>query len=236
MTDTSQQPSAAENGPQVIIGADELVDHPDSWPVRSARLLAAGAVSSFVEEEIRAPDEHLLQRQFTVHPGAVGIIALDAEERVALVRQYRHPVRHRLIEPPAGLLDVDGEDYRAAAARELAEEVGLAAADWRVLVEEFTSPGGLTESMRMYLARDLTEAPAPDGFVKHGEEAHMDIVWAPLEDLVDAVLAGRLHSPTLVVGVLAAWTAKTRGGFDGLRPADAPWPAREALLRAQTAY
>nr|WP_091532917.1 NUDIX hydrolase [Microlunatus soli] len=213
-----------------------MVDTAESWPVRSAEVLAAGAVSTFVQEQVLTPDEDVLERQFTLHPGAVGIIALDADERVALVRQYRHPVRHRLIEPPAGLLDVDGEDYRAGAARELAEEVGLAADDWRVLVEEFTSPGGLSESMRMYLARGLSPAPAPEGFVKHGEEAHMDIVWAALEDLVDAVLAGRLHSPTLVVGVLAAWTAKTRGGFENLRPADAPWPAREQMFQRQTRY
>lgn len=221
---------------RVIIGIDDLIDTSESWPVKSTRLLAAGAVSSFVAEEIVTPDGHVLNRQFTVHPGAVGVIALDADERVALVRQYRHPVRHRLIEPPAGLLDVAGEDYQPAAARELAEEVGLAAADWRVLVEEFTSPGGLSESMRMFLARELSPAPAPVGFVKEGEEANMDIVWAALDDLVTAILAGRLHSPTLVVGVLAAWAAKSRGGFDTLRAADAPWPAREDLLSQQTTY
>ncbi|HEY9294591.1 MAG TPA: NUDIX hydrolase [Microlunatus sp.] len=213
-----------------------MIDSPESWPVKSTERLASGAVSSFVKEEILTPDDEVLDRQFTLHPGAVGILALDDHDRVALVRQYRHPVRHRLIEPPAGLLDVDGEDYLVGAQRELAEEVGLAASDWRVLAEEFTSPGGLSESMRMYLARDLSDAPAPEGFVKHGEEAHMDIVWASLVDLVDGVLAGRLHSPTLVVGVLAAWAAKTRTGFDLLRPADAPWPAREELLRRQTDY
>lgn len=221
---------------KLIIGPDQLLDVPESWQVTDRQLLAEGVVSRFVAETVLTPDGEPLQRQFTLHPGAVGIIALDDQERVALVRQYRHPVRHRLIEPPAGLLDVDGEDYVVAAQRELAEEVGLAASDWRVLSEEFTSPGGLAESMRMFLARGLTEAPAPDGFVKHGEEAHMDTVWATLDDLVDGVLAGRLHSPTLITGVLTAWAAKTRGGFDLLRPADAPWPAREDFLRQQTRY
>jgi ADP-ribose pyrophosphatase len=220
----------------VIIGPDELIDAPHSWPVESSTMLASGAVSSFVEERVLTPDRQPLDRQFTLHPGAVGIIALDDQERVALVRQYRHPVRHRLIEPPAGLLDVDGEGYLIGAQRELAEEVGLAATDWRVLAEEFTSPGGLSESMRMFLARGLSAAATPDDFVKHGEEAHMDIVWASLDDLVSGVLAGRLHSPTLVVGVLAAWAAKTRDGFDALRPADVPWPAREAMLQRQTSF
>ena len=154
-----------------------------------------------------APDGQTLQREYLRHPGAVGIIALDGAGRVALVRQYRHAVRHRLIEPPAGLLDVDGEAYVLAAQRELAEEVGLAADTWHVLVDLFTTPGIIAESLRVYLARDLRPVAAPDGFVKEGEEAEMELSWAPLADLVDAVLAGDLHNPTLVSGVLAARVA-----------------------------
>ena len=107
-------------------------------------------------------------------------------------------MRHRLIEPPAGLLDVDGEDYLLAVQRELAEEVGLAAGSWHVLVDLFTTPGIIGEALRIYLARDLDAADAPEGFVAEGEEAHMDIVWAPLADLVEAVLDGDVHNPTLV--------------------------------------
>ena len=143
-----------------------------------------------------------------------------------LVRQYRHPVRHRLIEPPAGLLDVDGEDPLLAARRELAEEVGLAAGTWHLLVDLFTTPGIIGEPLRIFLARDLSDVDAPDGFVRGGEEAHMDTVRASLEDLVDAVLDGRLHNPALVSGVLATWTARQRDGFASLRPADGPWAAR----------
>ena len=141
---------------------------------------------------------------------------------MALVRQYRHPVRRRLIEPPAGLLDVAGEDPLLAARRELAEEVGLAAGRWDVLVDLFTTPGILAERLRIYLARDLVEVASPEGFVRLGEEAHMDTVWAALPDLVDAVLAGELHNPTMVSGVLAAWIARGRQ-WSGMRPADAPW-------------
>jgi ADP-ribose pyrophosphatase len=160
------------------------------------------------------------------------VIALDDHERVALVRQYRHPVRHRLIEPPAGLLDVGGEDYLAAIERELAEEVGLTAGRWAVLVDLFTTPGILGESLRIYLARDLEAVDGPDGYVPEGEEAHMDTVWASLDDLVAAVLDGRLHNPTVVSGVLAAWTARERDGFSSLRGADSPWPAHEVLVRS----
>jgi ADP-ribose pyrophosphatase len=157
------------------------------------------------------------------------VIALDDHDRVALVRQYRHPVRHRLIEPPAGLLDVGGEDYLQAIERELAEEVGLAARRWAVLVDLFTTPGILGESLRIYLARDLTDVDHPDGFTREGEEAHMDTVWASLDDLVEAVLGGRLHNPTVVSGVLAAWTARERDGFTSLRPADADWAAHDLI-------
>jgi ADP-ribose pyrophosphatase len=127
-------------------------------------------------------------------------------------------------------LDVEGEGYLATVKRELAEEVGLAAGGWAVLVDLFTTPGILGESLRIYLARDLEVVDDPDGYVREGEEAHMDTVWASLDDLVEAVLDGRLHNPTVVSGVLAAWTARERDGFSSLRAADAAWPAFESAM------
>lgn len=215
-----------------LLARSDLIDDAVAWPVTGERVLGAGSFTTLVQDDITAPDGDTLRREYLRHPGAVGIIALDDQGRVALVRQYRHAVRHRLIEPPAGLLDVDGEAYVPAAQRELAEEVGLAAGTWQVLVDLFTTPGIIGESLRIYLARDLHPVEAPDGFVKEGEEAEMELSWAPLADLVDAVLAGDLHNPTLVGGVLAAWAAHSRGdGFASLRPADAPWPARDAVRR-----
>jgi 8-oxo-dGTP pyrophosphatase MutT (NUDIX family) len=216
----------------IVLGRAELLDVALSWPVVESTVLAHGAITDFVQDEIRTPDGSTVKREYVRHPGAVAVIALDDQERVALVRQYRHPVRHRLVEPPAGLLDVDGEDYLVGVQRELAEEVDLAAGQWHVLVDLFSTPGILGESIRIYLARDLSPASAPDGFVREGEEADMDVVWASLSDLVDAVLAGQLHSPSLVSGVLAADASRQRG-WSSLRPADAPWPARESLLAAQ---
>jgi 8-oxo-dGDP phosphatase len=213
----------------IVLGPDQLADVPLAWPVESSTVLARGNITSYLQDQVRTPDGQLIEREYVRHPGAVGVIALDDHHRVALVRQYRHPVRHRLIEPPAGLLHV-GEDYLTAMQRELAEEVGLAARNWAVLVDLFTTPGILGESLRIYLARDLTAVDAPKGFSREGEEAHMDTVWASLDDLVEAVLDGRLHNPTVVSGVLAAWTARERDGFKSLRPADADWPAREAML------
>ncbi len=214
----------------IVLGSDQLVDVPLAWPVESSTVLAQGKITSYVEDQVRTPDGQLITREYLKHPGAVGVIALDDHDRVALVRQYRHPVRHRLIEPPAGLLDVEGEGYLATVKRELAEEVGLAAGSWALLVDLFTTPGILGESLRIYLARDLEVVDDPDGYVREGEEAHMDTVWASLDDLVEAVLDGRLHNPTVVSGVLAAWTARERDGFSSLRAADAAWPAFESAM------
>lgn len=213
----------------------ELRDVPMAWPVSSRQLVGEGVVFDLVRDQVVDPTGAELRREWIRHPGAVGVIALDAADRVVLVRQYRHPAGLRLVEPPAGLLDVDGEDYLAAAQRELAEEVGLRADDWRVLVDMFTSPGASQESIRIYLARGLHDEPRPDGFVADGEEAQMDVVRAGVEDLVEAILDGRLQNPVLIAGVMAAAAARP-GGWDRLRAADAPWPARglrdEFLARA----
>lgn len=214
----------------IVLGARDLTDTPLSWPVVATTTLGEGVITTLVQDQVRTPDGELIKREYLVHPGAVGVIALDDQQRVVLVRQYRHPVRHRLIEPPAGLLDLDGEPPLLAARRELAEEVGLGADRWNVLVDLFSTPGIIGEPMRIYLARDLHQVDAPEDFVRSGEEAEMDTVRAGLADLVDAVLAGQLHNPILITGVLAAWTARQRDDFAGLRAGDAPWPARDVLL------
>lgn len=229
----SPSPSlSTDDADRVVLAPAELADLALAWPVLSTEVLAQGHVATFAQDRVRTPDGGEMAREYLRHPGAVGVIALDEQERVVLVRQYRHPVRHRLVEPPAGLLDHAAEDPLLAARRELAEEVGLSAARWDVLVDLFTTPGIVGEGLRVYLARDLAAVNRPDGFTAEGEEAEMDTVWASLDDLLDAVLDGRLHNPTLVSGVLAAGAARLRDGFATLRRADAPWPAREALAAA----
>jgi 8-oxo-dGTP pyrophosphatase MutT (NUDIX family) len=150
---------------------------------------------------------------------------LDAEDRVLLLRQYRHPVRSYLWEPPAGLLDVEGEDPQVAAARELAEEADLVADEWHVLVDFYNSPGGSTEAFRCYLARGLHEVPESERHQREHEERDMARAWVDLSEARDLVLGGKLHNPTTVCGVLAAAAARD-AGWAPLRPADAPWPER----------
>ena len=209
-----------------VLTAGEVGDEPVGWPVISHEVLGAGRVSDFVRDEVLVPDGTTMVRDYLAHPGAVGVIALDEAERVVVVRQFRHPVGFRLIEPPAGLLDADGESWLSAAQRELAEEVQLAASDWRVLVDFMTSPGCLQESLRVYLARGLSAAERPDGFVVEHEEADMEVCLVALDDLVDAIYAGRVQNPTMVVGALAAYAALRTGRVDALRTPEAVWPAR----------
>jgi 8-oxo-dGTP pyrophosphatase MutT (NUDIX family) len=129
-----------------------------------------------------------------------------------------------LWEVPAGLLDVEGEDFVVGAARELAEEADLAAGTWNVLADVFNSPGSSSEAIRIYLARDLTGIPHHERHERTDEEAEIEFHWISLDDAVASVLAGRLHNPSAVVGILAAAAARA-GNYQELRPADAPWPA-----------
>lgn len=168
-------------------------------------------------------DGEALTREFIQHPGAVAILAMDSRERILLIRQYRHPVRMDLWEIPAGLLDVDGENFAAAAARELAEEADLTAESWHVLADLFLSPGSSSEALRIYLAQGVAEIPHDERHTRTHEEAEIEVAWVPLQDAVDAVLGGRIHSPTAAAAVLAAAAARLTG-YSTLRPADSPWP------------
>ena len=207
--------------PAQPVVADERAD----LVVRSSTTVHRGMVWDVRRDEVELGDGQTVTREEVSHTGAVGVIALDDRDRVLLLRQYRHPVRSYLWEPPAGLLDVPGEDPLAAVRRELAEEADLTADTWHVLVDYFNSPGGSTESFRCYLARGLHEVPEADRHEREHEERAMVPVWVDLDAARDLVLAGSLHNPTAVCGVLAAAAARDRG-WASLRPADAPWPER----------
>jgi len=197
--------------------SDAPSDQVAARPLTDHTLIHSGKIWDIVSDVVDLGPTQVL-REYVDHPGAVAIIAIDEEDRVLLVSQYRHPVRSELWEPPAGLLDVAGEPAVVAAARELAEEADLRADTWHVLVDFYTTPGGSSERIEIFLARGLHEVPVDERHVRLDEEADMVPVWVPLDDAVDAVLAGRLHSPTAVVGVLAAARARERG-WDALRPA-----------------
>ena len=200
-------------------------DTSEEWQVTASVTPYTGKKTSVRADDVVMPGGSVARRDYQVHPGSVAILALDDEGRVLVLRQYRHPVRHKLWEIPAGLLDVPGENPLHAAQRELYEEAYVKAEDWRVLTDLYTSPGGSDEAVRVFLARGLSEADG-ERFEVAEEEADMDQDRVPLAELVRGVLAGDLHNNCLVIGVLALTAVLAGDGIDSLRPADAPWPAR----------
>ena len=145
-----------------------------------------------------------------------------------VIRQYRHPIGAQEWEIPAGLLDVDGEPPHEAALRELYEEADLRAGRLDLLIDYASSPGGLSEQLRVFLARDLTDVSEDDRFEREEEELDMPTGWARLDDVVGAALAGRLHNPTLLMSCLAARAARD-AGWAPLRAPDTPWSVHPAF-------
>jgi 8-oxo-dGTP pyrophosphatase MutT (NUDIX family) len=196
----------------------------DQYPVLTSKRQFEGRVISLRTDEVRMSDGTVVTREIVEHPGAVGVVALDEHEQVVLVNQYRHPVGRYLDELPAGLLDVAGEPAVVAAQRELKEETGLAAAEWHVLVDLFTSPGMTNEAIRVFLARGLSDASG-EQFVPEEEEITLTVLRIPLDEAVRRALRGELTNAAAAAGVCAAAAARATHWRD-LRSTDAPWPGR----------
>ena len=177
-----------------------------------------GRIISLYRERFSMPGGGDSVRDIVRHPGAVAVVALDDEDRVVLVRQYRHPVREHLWELPAGLRDAEGEPPAETARRELAEEALLAAGRWSLLATTYNSPGFCDEEVQVYLAEDLTAADRPEGFVVEHEELDLTLERVPLVEAVQWVADGRIRNGSSIVGVLAA--AATRAGTYRPRPAE----------------
>jgi 8-oxo-dGTP pyrophosphatase MutT (NUDIX family) len=203
-------------------GAAEIRDVPERWPVASSAEVFRGALIGVRIDTVRMPGGQTADREIVEHPGAVAVLGLDESGRVLMIRQYRHPVGGLLWEIPAGLRDKPGEPLLATAERELLEETGYRAADWRVLGDFLTSPGFSTERIRIFLARGLTRVPETEReYVRQHEEAHLVLAWVPLERALAGILAGDLHNGVAALGILSAYAAR-EDDFHALRRADAP--------------
>ena len=206
-------------------GAD-LVDEVVHRAVSHSEIAFHGLVWDVRRDVVELGAAGPVTREYVEHPGAVVVVALreiGGLDHVVMIRQYRHPVRTIEWELPAGLLDEPGEAPWLAAARELREEVDLDAARWHVLIDFCSSPGGLSELLRVFLARDVTPAPDDGSFTRTGEEAEILARWIPLDEAYAAVLGGQVHNPGAVIGIMAAWGARAQG-WAPLRPQDEPWP------------
>jgi 8-oxo-dGDP phosphatase len=198
-----------------------------SYDVVESATVYRGRIVAVRSDLVTMPGGTASRRDVIVHPGAVGVVALDEAGRIMMVRQYRHPVARRLWELPAGLLDIPGEPASVAAARELAEEAALRAGRWEVLLDAYSSPGMTDEAYRVFLARDLAEIPPDERYAAHDEEADMRLEWVELDAAVAQVLAGTITNAMAVMGILAAAHARSTA-YAALRPVTAPWPARPA--------
>lgn len=193
------------------------------YEVRSREQRYAGPLFTVVTDRVTMPGGEVAARDYLQHIGAVAVVAVDDDDRVVLVRQYRHPVGRMLWELPAGLTDVAGEDVAVAAGRELAEEADLHADRLELLVDLHTSPGCSTELIRIFLARQLSPVPASQRHERRHEEAELEVAWFDLDTAVGMVFAGEVSNGPAVAGLLAAARARD-DGWRPVRPADSPLP------------
>jgi 8-oxo-dGTP pyrophosphatase MutT (NUDIX family) len=184
-----------------------------------SELIYEGRIFSLRKDTVAMPGGESSVREVVRHPGAVAIVALDDDDRVLLLRQYRHPFGEYLWELPAGLRDADGEPPLETAKRELAEEAQLAAERWSLLVSHYSTPGFCDEKVLIYLAEGLSDADRPEGFTAEHEELDLTFERVPLADAVQRVFDGDIRNASTVVGVLAAAQYRAAGGK--LRPVDA---------------
>ena len=196
----------------------------DPTPAHEYRLLASetvyeGRVITLRRDTVAMPGGGDSVREVVDHPGAVAVVALDEQDRVLLLRQYRHPVGEHLWELPAGLRDADGEPPLETAKRELAEEARLAAQRLSLLTTSYSTPGFCNEQILVYLAEELSDVALPDGFTVEHEELDMTLERVPLADAVQRVFAGDIRNSSAVIGLLAA--AQARATAPRLRPVDA---------------
>ena len=180
---------------------EELRDEKVDLEVVSTDLVYKGAVWDVRSDTVRYGDGEMT-RQYVEHPGAAAVVAIDDDERVVLIQQYRHPIKERDWEIPAGLLDVAGEPPLETAKRELTEEVDLEADRWQHLLSMHTTPGGNDEVVHLFLARDLRGVETD--YEREHEESDMRVERVALADVIDGVIAGRLRNGILAAGALAA--------------------------------
>jgi len=164
----------------------------------SIRNVFKGRVLTLNLERVRLPNGRVAELEIARHPGGAAVVAVDADGRVCLLRQFRHAAGGWLTELPAGKLD-GGEPPLECAQRELAEEAGVLATHWEKLGEFFSSPGVLTEVIHLFLARDLAAADA-----QPEEHEVFEASWVPLDEAVALAATGRLQDAKTLVGLLWA--------------------------------
>jgi ADP-ribose pyrophosphatase len=209
--------------------SDRLVSH----PIVDRKTVFSGMVWDVRHDAFELNGE-TVERDYIVHPGAVAIIALNDSGKLLLIEQYRHAQGKIMWEAPAGLMDLANEDPLETAKRELFEETGYEAKTWHVLLDLANTPGGSSEQIRIYFARDLSLHPdgRPTG---SAEELDMPVHWIPIQDVLESIRRGAVTNPQLVAGTHAALIAMAEPDM-ALRSEDAPWHAREDVLHTDRVW
>jgi ADP-ribose pyrophosphatase len=170
----------------------------------SSEVIRQGRILEFRIDTVETADGHRSTRDIAAHPGGVCMVAIDDQDRVLLVRQWRHAIGGPLLEIPAGTLDrePDGaiEDHAAAAARELEEETGSRAGSWQYLGAFYTAPGFTSELMHLYLATELTSAH--EGGLQPDEDERLELHPIPFNDAVAMAERGEIRDAKSIVGLL----------------------------------
>lgn len=160
-----------------------------------------GRVIDVARETVELPNGRQVELEIIRHPGGAAVVALDAERRVCLLRQFRHAGDGWLWELPAGKLD-PGEGPFATAVRELAEEAGVTAGDWFGLGFMHSSPGVFTEVIHLWLARDL----AMQAHAQESDEV-IEVHWLPLTQALDWCADGTITDAKTLIGLYRAEAA-----------------------------
>ena len=166
--------------------------------IEKVRTVFRGRVITVNVETVRLPNDHVADLEVIHHPGGAAVVAVDAQRRVCLIRQFRHAAGGWIRELPAGKLEPQ-EPPLATARRELVEEAGTAAAHWEPLGACVSSPGVFTETVHLFLARELSAMPTA-----HEPSELIEVHWVDLEAACRDALEGRIGDAKTVIGLLRA--------------------------------
>ncbi len=189
---------------------DAVDDVDAAWPVARASVPFESGYLDLVVDDIVGPDGVHHTRSVVHTTDSVMVLAIDDADRVLFVQQYRHPMRRRMAELPAGKVDVAGESPLQTARRELAEEADLVAEHWTPGPELVAASGYSTESFHLFTATGLRPVPETERTVREAEEADMEHWWVPFDVAVECALTGRVKNAATCTSLLAQALERAR--------------------------
>jgi 8-oxo-dGTP pyrophosphatase MutT (NUDIX family) len=166
------------------------------------REIYSGRVIQVSVDDVELPNGMRIPLEMVRHPGGAAVVAIDAQDRICLLRQFRHAAGGYIVELPAGKLE-PGEPPQVTAKRELMEEAAISADHWQSLGAYLSSPGCFTEVIHLYLATGLRAAEsAPEA------DEVFQVQWCPFEEALRKALDGEFTDAKTIIGILRAASRK----------------------------